>query len=612
MLDPRVYRTGLIVAALGLVVLAFSLSNQQGALNPTLAPDAFNASNVFTTMNALAQQYPNRRPASTDDSNVATVVSNKLSSYGFAPTTSTFDGRTVDGTVPLENVVGTRQGDQPGSIVIVASRDALAPPSLAALSGTAMLVELARDLQGETLNRTVVLASTSGSQGTAGAIQLAHNLPGPIDAVIVLGDLASSHVQTPVVIPWSMRHVVAPTMLRNTVGSSLGAQTPWSGGGVGLGGQFAHLAFPFTLGQQAPFGSLGIPAVELTVSGEQGPAPDATIGTPGQAIAQLNEIGRGVLETISALDNGPTVPAPSSYLLLDGKVVPGWAIALFDLALLVPVLMTTIDGVARARRRGHVIWRSLTVMLAASAPFLAAVLVVLAARVLGVISIAPPGPVVAGAVPLHGSGIAVLAVAVLAMLLAGAGVVMAARRLPSVRAARRNAARRDADGDASARNATKPTNSSDGAVAALLMVMCAVTFAIWLENPWAALLLIPAVHLWMWAVSSDLPFPRALRLGLVALGAVPVALVIVYYANTYGYGPMGVIWQATLLLAGHAVSVLAAFEWCVVLGCLAGATTLALLAGRGSKVAPVPITVRGPATYAGPGSLGGTKSAIRR
>ena len=61
-----------------------------------------------------------------------------------------------------------------------------------------------------------------------------------------------------------------------------------------------------------------------------------------------------------------------------------------------------------------------------------------------------------------------------------------------------------------------------------------------------------------------------------------------------------------------AVSVLAAFEWCVVLGCLAGATTLALLAGRGSKVAPVPITVRGPATYAGPGSLGGTKSAIRR
>ena len=46
MLDPRIYRTGLIVAALALVVLAFSLQNQQTALNPTLAPEAFNGQNV--------------------------------------------------------------------------------------------------------------------------------------------------------------------------------------------------------------------------------------------------------------------------------------------------------------------------------------------------------------------------------------------------------------------------------------------------------------------------------------------------------------------------------------------------------------------------------------
>ena len=47
MLDPRIYRTGLIVAALALVVLAFSLRDQQGALSPTLAPDAFNGQNVY-------------------------------------------------------------------------------------------------------------------------------------------------------------------------------------------------------------------------------------------------------------------------------------------------------------------------------------------------------------------------------------------------------------------------------------------------------------------------------------------------------------------------------------------------------------------------------------
>jgi hypothetical protein len=50
----------------------------------------------------------------------------------------------------------------------------------------------------------------------------------------------------------------------------------------------------------------------------------------------------------------------------------------------------------------------------------------------------------------------------------------------------------------------------------------------------------------------------------------------------------------------------------VVLGCLLSAVTLSLLAARGSRPVPVPVTVRGPVTYAGPGSLGGTKSALRR
>jgi hypothetical protein len=73
-----------------------------------------------------------------------------------------------------------------------------------------------------------------------------------------------------------------------------------------------------------------------------------------------------------------------------------------------------------------------------------------------------------------------------------------------------------------------------------------------------------------------------------------------------------VAWEAVLLLAGHGVSVLAALEWSVVLGCLVSGATLSVLATRDSPVAPVPVTVRGPVTYAGPGSLGGTKSALRR
>ncbi len=593
MLDPRIYRTGLIIAALALVVLAFSLKDQQSALSPTLAPSAFNGENVYNQMIALAGADPSRRPGSDGDQSLAVTVRNTLKRYNFARSTDTFMGRTVDGTVPLENVVGIRPGTESGSIVIVAPRDALGSGAEAALSGTATLMELARNLEGETLHRSIVLASTSGTQGTAGAIRLAAKLAGPVDAVLVLGDLANAHVQQPVILPWSTRQAVAPPALRNTVAAALTAQTSLSNSFTGLGGQFAHLAFPFTLGQQGPFAAHGIPAVELSLSGEQGPAADAAV----MDADQLTHVGGAVLTTISALDSGTTLPPPSAYVLLGGKVVPGWAISLFVLSLLVPVLLTTIDGVARARRRGHVIWRSLTVIVAAGVPFMLLVGIVLLARLVGALPVAPPGPVAAGAIPLGGAGAAVLIVMAVVLVAGSAGVLALARRLPT----RTRASRRPPEG-----------LGSDGALAGLLVVMCLITFVIWLSNPFAAFLLVPALHLWLWAVSPDMRVPIPLRLVLIAIGIAPAVLVVGYYANELGYGPINVVWEMVLLLAGHGVSIVAALEWSVVLGCLLSALTLSLLAARGSRTVPIPVTVRGPVTYAGPGSLGGTKSALRR
>jgi Peptidase family M28 len=595
MLDPRIYRTGWVVAALALVVLAFSLQNQQGPLGSTLAPEVFNGQNVYSAMNRIAARDPDRRPGSNGDDALASQVDQSfIQQFGKpAVTVDTFTGHTVDGSRTLENVVAVRPGMESGSVVIVAHRDALGSPALASLSGTATLLELARDLQGETLNRTVVLASTSGSQGTAGAIQLASSLSGPIDAVIVLGDLASAHVHQPIIVPWSTRQSVAPPRLRNTLAAALGAQASLRAGATGVAGQFAHLAFPFTLSEQAPFGARGVPAILLSLSGDQGPAANAPVTGP----PQITALGRAVLQTISALDTGPAVAPGTPYLLLDGKVVPGWAMALFVLALLVPVVLTTVDGLARARRRGHVIWRSLALVLAAAVPFALGAVVVIAARLLGIIAVAPPGPVAAGAVPLDGTSVAVLAVAAGVVIggLAGVGA-MAARMRP-------------AGPEPAARGRDR---SSEGAVAALLLVLCVVTIVIWVANPFAAALLVPALHLWLWAVNPDLRLRVPVRLLLVTIGVAPVVLVVLYYAGTFGFSPLQAAWSAALLLAGHSVSLVAALEWSVVLGCLVGVTTIALLAARGSRVEPAPITVRGPITYAGPGSLGGTKSALPR
>src|SRR5205807_6332795 len=128
--------------------------------------------------------------------------------------------------------------------------------------------ELARVLAGENEQHTIVLASTSGSAGAAGATRLARTLGGPSAGVIALGDLASSHVQEPIVVPWSGGDAVAPPGLRNTLAAALAGQANLKPGGTSLGGQILHLALPLTLGEQAPFGDRGIPAVTVSLSGD--------------------------------------------------------------------------------------------------------------------------------------------------------------------------------------------------------------------------------------------------------------------------------------------------------------------------------------------------------
>jgi hypothetical protein len=68
------------------------------------------------------------------------------------------------------------------------------------------------------------------------------------------------------------------------------------------------------------------------------------------------------------------------------------------------------------------------------------------------------------------------------------------------------------------------------------------------------------------------------------------------------------------MLAGGDVSITAALLWSVVLGCVVSLALMIVRIGRQPRPQPAdpPITMRGPLSYAGPGSLGGTKSALRR
>ena len=583
MLDPRIYRTGLVVVVLAVIAFAFSLEGQQGGLgmNTTLPPDAFNGLNAYHDMLSLARQ---QGPAGfAGDYAIAAQVKRRLRSYNFTVQSQFFRAATPTGKHPLENVIGVRTGLQSGTIVVIAGRDAAHHPASADQSGTGVLLDLARVLSGETLNRTIVLASTTASTGAAGTAQLIRALPGPIDAVLVLGDMAGTTVREPVVVPWSDGELVAPPMLRRTVGSALSVQAGLSGGSTSLPGQFLHLAFPFTVSPQAPFGSSGIPAVLLSASGERPPAGDAHVSE-----SQINHFGSAVLQTISAFDSGPQVPAPSAYLLLGGNVIPAWAVRLLVLGLIAPVLGATIDGFARARRRGHAVGQWIVWVLEGAVPFVLGLALILAVKAAGWLGMAPPSPAAAGAIPMHSGGIALLAA--LAFVIVASFIFLRRVLTPGVEAA-----------------------GNAGAAAALMLVLCALTLAVWVSNPFAAAMLVPALHLWLWVTAPDIRMHRAVRLVLLVAGLAPLVIGLVYYMVTLGYGPVDFAWTLVLMVAGGHIGVLAALEWSVALGCaLCASAITAWTVRREQPLEEAPVTVRGPVTYAGPGSLGGTESALRR
>lgn len=590
MLNPRIYRAAFLPVLFATIIAAFSLQDRPRPIGTTLAPDAFLGLNATNTLDTLAEDYPERRPGGADDTALAEHIAGRLRSFGRVRTRS-YQAQTIDGERDLRTVIATRPGAPGKGIVIVAHRDAAGREAKAELSGTAVMLELARVLSDGRARRTITFASTSGgSGGAAGAADLARVLPRGTDSVIVIGNVAGRTVRRPLVTTYSNGGGQAPLRLARTMEAGVTGQAGTDPGRANPLTQWARMAFPGTPGEQGELGREGFAAVLLQVSGERPPASDDKIDT-----RRMELFGRAVLRTVYALDNGPDIAdGPQAQIVASRKVLPGWAVRLLVAALLAPALLAAVDGLARVRRRREPVAPWAAWILASAIPFVVAALFAIVLGWTGLIEAAPAAPVVAGAIPFDGAAkfalLSVTLVFALAWLVRPVLVRSAARRLDPVGEDERAAA---------------------AASAALATVLAGVAVVTWLDNPFAAALLVPAVNIWMIVCAPEVRLARPAAVALVVLALVPVLAAFASIVHDLGGSPVEGLWLAALLVAGGHVGVFTWLLWSTVAACFVAALTLVLRAGPRDEPAP-DVTVRGPVTYAGPGSLGGTESALRR
>jgi hypothetical protein len=157
-------------------------------------------------------------------------------------------------------------------------------------------------------------------------------------------------------------------------------------------------------------------------------------------------------------------------------------------------------------------------------------------------------------------------------------------------------------------------NPAAGAAgAAVGALVCGIALAVWVVNPYAAALLLPAAHLWLFLGAPQTRLRGRVAWLALAAGLLAPLLVFAYQMRALGAGPVELARMWLVATAGGHVSAWTALAVGALAGCIA--TLVWILRARRRIAAAAPVErprTRGPAGYAGPGSLGGTESALKR
>ena len=587
MFDPRIYRAALIPAVAAFVVLMFSFVPVPNPLPEPVSTPTFDGGEAARTARSIVQLAPERQPGSAGDDAVADLVRERFGAIeGGEVADQSFDSSYDGEDVTMRNVILTLPGSSERTILVLAHRDsAEGPGAVTSAAATATLLGLADDLGRSRRTKTMIFASTDGgSDGAEGARKLIEDLPAPgaIDEAIVISQPGVENPEAPFVISSGADPESASAQLVQTARSIASAtfdqRDPAPGAWVGL----SRLAFPAGTGEQVAIRHAGTEAIAISAHGER-QVPPAQDGVDNVSSDTLAAAGGTLVDLIVTLDESPKPEeGPDDYIRVGDNLVPGWTISLLAISLLIAPILTAGDTWLREHRND---WRARRTIFWAIERALLPLAALLLAYLLGLIGLVPD-PVFPYDPGLYPSGSAgPIAFAALA-----AAVVLAALLVRPMRT---------------------PLDIESQTLAAAAGLMTGLSiFGIWLINPYLALLLSPAAHVWLLGARATGPVRPVTLAAVAAASLIPALVGFITVAQELHLGA-GAPWQFLLLVEDGQVGFLISLLGCGVIG---GLISCVAAAGAGKRAGP-PLgptgSIRGAGTHAGPGALGGTPPSTR-
>jgi len=526
-INARSYRGTWLLVAIPLLIAAFSVKKAP-TLPPPSLPPAFDTTAALDLADELAGSIPSRKPGTPGGRRAASWVASKFELEGFTPTVDHFSADIPGmGETQLRNVVAIAPGRSSEAIVLMAHRDdtGIGPGANDNASGTGAMLELAREYAslgtgttGQTSPGTgpahniIFLSTDGGNYGALGAYRFATHSPyrQRVLAVVDLDGLAGT--ETPAIEFAADAPRSPPATLVQTAAARLEEQSSGAPRHPGALAQMIDLGFPFNLYEQAPLVGRGIAAVTLTTGGNR--HVDAAADTPDRLkVRRLGQMGRAAQVLLGSLDQGLELTAgSSSYVFLGSRFLPGWALALVLIAMLVPFLTATVDLFAYCRRRRIRLIGSIRSYIRRLAFW---AWIGLAFLLLSLVGAWPRGSALPPNLSSTAAGTWPVLGLVGLLLLGCIGWLVARERLLPRRPVQRE----------------ERLAGYCGALLALA-VLALLTAA---SNPFALIFILPSIHTWLW-LPQVRDRPPWVRLLLLTAGFVGPALLIGSMAWRFGLG----------------------------------------------------------------------------